>query len=107
MPLLRRCVGNSFDPAEKEHSNVHKLLVPKKVEQENEKHVPLTIAQRTPSVEAMMVAARGMLYMSANSPNDPLPSYEPTLRSSPSIVTKMSNLPLQQASEVNTGIRFD
>ena len=82
-------------------------LYQQKVEQDNGKHVPLTIAQRTPSVEAIIVAARGMLYMSANSPNDPLPSYEPTLRSSPSIVTKMSNLPLQQASEVNTGIRFD
>ena len=65
-----------------------------------------TIAQSTPSVEAMMVAARGMLYMRANSPNDPLPSYEPTFFSSPSIVTKMSNLPLKtkgilQESKVN------
>ena len=39
----------------------------------------LTKLHRTPGVEALIVAARGILYMRASSPKKPLPSYEPTL----------------------------
>ena len=39
--------------------------------------IGLTMAQRTPGVEAMMVAARGWLYIKASSPNEPLSLYEP------------------------------
>ena len=54
-------------------------------------YLTLTNAHTNPSVVDTIVAALGVLYMSASSPKLPELSYAPTLLS----FTKMSNLPLQ------------
>lgn len=55
----------------------------------------VTIAQSAPLVVARTVAARGMLYIKANSPKLPTPLYLPTSFSDPSsLVTTIENDPL-------------
>lgn len=64
--------------------------------------VSLTIAQRDPSLTAVMVAARGMLYMRASSPKLPEFSYLPTsLFFSVSVDTKMLYVPLRKRENAN------
>ena len=52
-------------------------------------HTCLSSAHKVPPSTEVTVAALGALYINANSPNDPLLSYEATLTSSPSIFWKL------------------
>ena len=56
----------------------------------------ITIAHNDPFVMARTVAARGILYINANSPKLPAPTYLPTSLSNPfsSLVTTIENVPL-------------
>lgn len=58
-------------------------------------NVDLSMAQRMPLPTAWMVAARGMLYMSASSPKLPSSVYEPTCLFVPLMFTKMWYFPLE------------
>lgn len=60
----------------------------------------LTSPQRAPSCLEMMVAARGVLYISASSPKLPLLLYWPTQQPTPSFCTTISYTPLQQKQNV-------
>lgn len=58
--------------------------------------VGLTRPHRAPSCVAMIVAARGVLYMRASSPKLPLLSYFPTHTLTPPFCTRMSYTPLER-----------
>lgn len=62
----------------------------------------LTKAHSAPSSVATMVAARGVLYMSASSPKLPLLSYFPTHTLAPSFCTKISYTPLDVVTHTQT-----